>query len=122
MPMAADVARLDAIRAQLDGEAAAAESDTALFSDIEAFLRCYVAYPTVHARVAHVLWIAHTHLMDVWESTPRVAFLSPEPASGKSRALEVTEPLVPRPVASVNVTPAYLFRKVSDKDGPPTIL
>jgi hypothetical protein len=30
------------------------------------------------------------------------------------RALEVTEPLVPRPVHAVNTTSAYLFRKVSD--------
>jgi hypothetical protein len=60
--------------------------------------------------------------MDCWESTPRIAFLSPEPSSGKSRALEVTEPLVPRPVHSVNTSPAYLFRKVSDSAGPPTIL
>jgi Protein of unknown function (DUF3631) len=56
------------------------------------------------------------------ESTPRLAFLSPEPGSGKSRALEVTEPLVPRAVHSVNTSPAYLFRKVSDEAGPPTIL
>jgi hypothetical protein len=60
--------------------------------------------------------------MDAFESTPRLAFLSPEPASGKTRALEVTEPLVPRPVEAVNVTPAYLFRKVADEDGRPTIL
>jgi hypothetical protein len=73
-------------------------------------------------QVAHVLWIAHTHLMDVWESTPRIAFLSPEPGSGKTRALEASELLVPRPVDAINVTPAYLFRKVSDPDGTPTIL
>ena len=60
--------------------------------------------------------------MDEWESTPRLAFLSPEPASGKTRALELTETLVPNPVEAVNVTPAYLFRKVSDPKGPPTVL
>ena len=53
---------------------------------------------------------------------PRIAFLSPEPGSGKTRALEVTELLVPRPVEAVNTTPAYLFRKVSDQAGLPTIL
>jgi hypothetical protein len=74
------------------------------------------------ARVAHTLWIAHTWFMDFWESTPRIACLPPEPVSGKSRALEVTEPLVPRPVHAMNTTPAYLFRKVSDEPGPPTIL
>ena len=93
-----------------------------LLDAVETFLGRFVAYPSEHARIAHVLWIAHAHLMDCWESTPRIAFLSPEPGSGKSRCLEVTEPLVPRPVHAVNTTPAYLFRKVSDEAGPPTIL
>lgn len=93
-----------------------------LFDDVETFLTRFVVYPTVHARRAHVLWIGHAWLMDAWESTPRIAFLSPEPGSGKSRALEVTEPLVPRPVHAVNTSPAYLFRKVSDPGGRPTLL
>jgi len=89
---------------------------------VATFLGRFVAYPSEHTHIAHTLWIAHTHFMDRWESTPRIAFLSPEPGSGKSRCLEVTEPLVPRPVHAVNTTPAYLFRKVSDEAGPPTIL
>ena len=93
-----------------------------LLDAVETFVGRFVAYPSEHARIAHTLWIAHTHFMDSWESTPRIAFLSPEPGSGKSRCLEVTEPLVPRPVHAVNTTPAYLFRKVSDDAGPPTIL
>lgn len=93
-----------------------------LLDQVERFLERFVAYPSDHARVAHVLWIAHTHAMDVWDSTPRIAFLSPEAGSGKSRALEVTELLVPRPVHAVNTTPAYLFRKVADDAGLPTIL
>jgi hypothetical protein len=60
--------------------------------------------------------------MDAWDSTPRIAFLSPEPASGKSRALEATELLVPNPICTVNVSPAYLFRKIADQDERPTIL
>ncbi|MFO1505930.1 MAG: DUF3631 domain-containing protein [Lysobacterales bacterium] len=82
----------------------------------------FVAYPSEHARIGHVLWIAHTHLMERWDSTPRIAFLSPEPGSGKSRALEVSAPLVPNPVHAVNTSPAYLFRKVGVEDGKPTIL
>lgn len=89
---------------------------------VEAFLSRFVAYPNEAARVAHTLWVAHAWFMDLWDSTPRIAFLSPEPGSGKTRALEVTEYLVPRPVHAVNTTPAYLFRKVSDDAGPPTIL
>jgi hypothetical protein len=93
-----------------------------VLDQLDHFLNRFIAYPSEHARLAHVLWIAHAHFMDEWESTPRIAFLSPEPGSGKSRCLEVTEPLVPRPVHAVNTTPAYLFRKVSDPDGAPTIL
>lgn len=55
--------------------------------------------------------------MDKWETTPRIAFLSAEPASGKSRALEITETLVPHPVTAVNVSPAYLFRKIGNDEG-----
>jgi Protein of unknown function (DUF3631) len=94
----------------------------ALLEDVRRFLGRFVIYPSEHAHVAHVFWIAHAHLMDAWESTPRIAFLSPEPASGKTRSMEVSELLVPDPVAAVNVTPAYLFRKVGGEDGPPTIL
>jgi hypothetical protein len=98
------------------------ESDGDVLDSVHRFLGRFVAYPSEHAHVAHTLWVAHTHLMDCWESTPRLAFLSPEPGSGKTRALEITETLVPRPVEAVNATPAYLFRKVSDPNGLPTIL
>jgi hypothetical protein len=93
-----------------------------LLDDVYDFLGRFIAYPSEHAHRAHTLWIAHAHVMDAWDSTPRIAFLSPEPGSGKTRALEVSELLVPRPIEAVNATPAYLFRKVSDPDGPPTIL
>jgi hypothetical protein len=93
-----------------------------LLYEVMAYTGRFVAYPSPHAHLAHVLWIAHTHVMDAWDSTPRIAFISPEPGSGKSRALEVTEPLVPRPVEAVNVTPAYLFRKVGAQEGRPTVL
>src|SRR5262245_20656187 len=97
--------------------------DLAVILDaIHDFLGRFVIYPSKEAHDAHLLWIVHTHLMDASESTPRIAFLSPEPASGKTRALEITELLVPNAVEAVNVSPAYLFRKVGDDKAPPTIL
>lgn len=117
-----DVAReegFEAVKVAVD----AARSPLAdLLAETHRFLGGFVAYPSPEAHTAHVLWIAHAHVMDAWESTPRIAFLSPEPGSGKTRALELTELLVPRPVEAVNVTPAYLFRKVADEAGRPTIL
>jgi hypothetical protein len=104
-------------------EKVARDQGAALLDDVRTFLSRFVVYPSEHAQIAHVLWIAHAHMMDAWESTPRIAFLSPEPASGKTRSMEVSELLVPEAVAAVNVTPAYLFRKVGGEDGPPpTIL
>jgi len=93
-----------------------------VLAGVEEHLKRYVIYPGTDELVAHVLWIGHAWLMNCWDSTPRLAFLSPEPGSGKSRALEVTAPLVPNPVHAVNATPAYLFRKVADQDARPTIL
>jgi hypothetical protein len=110
------------LRRQFDGAREAKALDgAAVLDDVSAFLGRFVAYPSEHARTAHTLWVVHTHLMDAWDSTPRIAFLSPEPASGKTRALEVTELLVPNPVEAVNMSAAYLFRKVGGKDRP-TIL
>jgi uncharacterized protein DUF3631 len=93
-----------------------------LFQKVKRFLGRFVCYPSEHAHVAHVLWVAHAHCMDAWESTPRLAALSPEPASGKTRLLEITALLVPNSVEAINVSVAYLFRKVGSEEGPPTIL
>jgi len=90
--------------------------------DVESFLRRFVVYPNEHAAVAHTLWIAHTWTMELWDSTPRIAFLSAEPGSGKTRALEGTEQLVPNPWFSVNSSTMFLYRSMTDPDGPPTIL
>jgi hypothetical protein len=88
-----------------------------MLSRVHSFLGRFISYPNPHAHAAHTLWCVHCHLMDQWESTPRLAFLSAEPASGKTRALEITELLVPNPVQAVNVSPSYLFRKVGSEDG-----
>ena len=93
-----------------------------ILNDVYAFLGRFISYPSLHARTAHALWIAHAHMMDIWDSTPRLAFMSPERGSGKTRALETTECLVPRPVHSVNNSVAYVIRKVADDSGRPTIL
>ena len=86
------------------------------------FVGEFVAFPDKHCQLAVALWALHAHLMDRWKSTPRLAFLSAEPASGKTRALEILELLVPLPVQAVNVSPAYLFRRAASEGGPPTIL
>ncbi|QHF97584.1 DNA primase [Streptomyces sp. NHF165] len=100
--------------AQIDG--------AALLDEVEHFHRRFNVFPTEAAYVAVTLWDAHTHLLDCFDSTPRLAFLSPEPGSGKTRALEVISTLVARPMHAVNASPAALFRAVADESGRPVIL
>ncbi len=69
----------------------------ALLDEVEAFHRRFNIFPREAAYVAVVLWDAHAHLMDCFDSTARLAFLSPEPGSGKSRALEIGKPWCPAP-------------------------
>src|SRR6516165_5262583 len=92
---------------------------------VESYLRRFVIYPSEHALTAHVLWIAHTHLMECWETTPRLAFMSAEPESGKTRALEVTALFVPNGRLSFSMSAAALVRIIAkghDEGRIPTIL
>lgn len=94
----------------------------ALLDEVEAFHRRFNIFPTEHAYVAVTLWDAHAHLMDALDGTARLAFLSPEPGSGKSRALEIVETLTPRSATTVNASANALFRLVSAEEGTPTLL
>lgn len=99
-----------------------AKAGVKVLDRVRQFLTRFVAYPTEWAADAHTLWIAHAHAVEAFENTPRIGFISPEPGSGKSRAMEMTEALTPRPVLSVNASTAYIFRKISDEGGLPTLL
>jgi hypothetical protein len=94
----------------------------AVLDQVETFMRRFIAFPSDAAAIACVLWAAHTHLMDVFDATPRLGFLSPEPGSGKTRALEITELLVPNPMLAVSASTAALFRAAGGLGGRPTIL
>jgi hypothetical protein len=91
-----------------------------LLAEVEAFVAEFVAFPTDHARVAVVLWTAHTHAVEAFESTPRLALLSPEPGSGKTRALEVLELLTPRAMHVLSASAPAIFRSV--EQARPTLL
>ncbi|MDH6217625.1 DUF3631 domain-containing protein [Streptomyces pseudovenezuelae] len=94
----------------------------ALLDEVEAFHRRFNVFPTEAAYVAVTLWDAHAHLIDAFDGTARLAFLSPEPGSGKSRALEIVETLTPRAATTVNASANALFRLVEADGGTPTLL
>lgn len=95
-------------------------SGAQLLDDLAAFLSRFVAFPSDSALTATALWAAHTHLMACFENTPRLALLSPEPGSGKTRTLEVLELLCPEPMHVLNASPAAIFRTIQRH--PPTLL
>ncbi|MEV4927883.1 DUF3631 domain-containing protein [Streptomyces roseoverticillatus] len=104
-------------------ESAPSVDGAALLDEVETFHRRFNIFPSEAAYVAVTLWDAHAHLLDSFDSTPRIAFLSPEPGSGKSRALEIVETLVPNRMAAVDASVSALFRAVSGVDGQrPTII
>ena len=87
---------------------------------LETQLSRFVAFPSEHAIVACTLWAAHTHLMDCAETSPRLAVMSEEKGSGKTRLLEILAQFVRDPILSMSASPAVIVRLVSQ--GTPTIL
>lgn len=99
----------------------------ALMDDLHEYLTRFVAFPSPETADATVAWVLHTHALDAFDTTPRLAALSPEPGSGKTRLLEVMEPLVPNAMQTFNVSASVLFRSMTleDEEGNslrPTIL
>jgi hypothetical protein len=85
-----------------------------LLDDLDSILARFVAFPSPQARHAVAAWIVHAHAIDAFASTPRLAVLSPEKGSGKTRVMEMLELLVPCALLTVNISPAALFRKIDE--------
>jgi hypothetical protein len=81
----------------------------AILDEACAFAKRFVAFPSPAAADVAALWAAATHAVGkdgklLADSTPRLAFLSDLPGSGKSRALEVTGALCRKPALIADVT------------------
>jgi hypothetical protein len=88
------------------------EAGAWVLTDLADFLARHVAFPSPEARDAVVLWVAHTWTVDAFDSTPRLALLSPERRCGKTRVLELVEMLSHAARFTVSMSPSYLFRSV----------
>ena len=88
---------------------------------MDRFMKRFVAFPSDSDRYSVVLWAAHTHLLDCFDSTPRLVLSSPEKQSGKSRCLEVLTLFVPEALHASSISPAAMFRRIA-QDPRPTLL
>ena len=90
-----------------------------LLDDVARYIRRYVVLSDPQA-VACTLWVAHCHAFAAAEATPYLHVTSAVKQCGKTRLLEVLEPLVPAPWLTGRVSAAVLTRKVDDET--PTLL
>ncbi len=90
-----------------------------LLDDVAAIIGRHVVMSD-HAADAAALWVLHTHLVQNFAVSPRLAITSPEKGCGKTTLLDVLSHLVARPLLTANTTAAATFRIVAMKQ--PTLL
>ena len=86
-----------------------------LLNDVRSFIQRFCCFPDEHCLDAVTLWAAHAHMVLEFHTTPRLALLSPEAASGKTRVLEVLDLLVPESLFILNPSPATVFRTLAQE-------
>jgi hypothetical protein len=86
-----------------------------VLDDVHEFIGRFCVFPNEHCLTAVTLWAAHAHMVEHFHTTPRLAVVSPEPESGKSRVLEVLDLLVPESMHCLSPSPATVFRTLSQR-------
>lgn len=113
---AAELATLDAIASDLtDGEAT--------LDDAMALLERFCVLPSRAAYIVATLWAAHTHALDAHDrlafyTSPRLAYLSNLPGSGKTTAAEMTCELSSNGMMLVDPTAASFVHAVQSRRTP----
>jgi hypothetical protein len=91
-----------------------------ILHDVRAYLVRYVVV-TPEQAIAITLWAAHTHAIAAADCTPYLHVTSATKRAGKTRLLEVLEPVVARPWLTGRVSAAALVRRI-DRDQPTLLL
>ncbi|MCH6585259.1 MAG: DUF3631 domain-containing protein [Proteobacteria bacterium] len=86
-----------------------------LLDTVHTFIKRFVAFPSPACIDTVTLWAAHAHMVEHLYTTPRLALLSPEPESGKTRVLEILDLLTPRPMLIFSPSVAAIFRKLAQE-------
>lgn len=84
-----------------------------LLDAVRVFIERFCVFPSVAGLDAVTLWAAHAHMVQHFHTTPRLALLSPESGSGKTRVLEILDLLVPNSMSVVTPRVATIFRKLN---------
>ena len=90
-------------------------SGAKLLDTVHTFIKRFVAFPSPACIDTVTLWAAHAHMVEHFHTTPRLAMLSPEPESGKTRVLEILDLLTPKPMLIFSPSVAAIFRKLAQE-------
>ena len=84
-----------------------------LLDEIAIVVSSYIILPpgAVHAIA---LWTVFAHAHPCFDTSPILVIRAPEKQCGKSRTLAVVGALVPRPMFAAAITPATVFRSISE--------
>lgn len=91
-----------------------------LLEDVARFYRRFLVFQTEHEPVASALWVLHCWTFEAADCTPYMIISSAEPESGKSRFLEVSEIIVPKPWYVDIPSEAVIYRFIDEAS--PTVL
>lgn len=97
------------------------EQTAQLLEALSRLLARFVVFPSDQDRYAVAAWALHTWALEAFDNTPRLALLSAEKGSGKTRTLEILELVCRNPIQTVNMSVPVLFR-LTGGEQPPTIL
>jgi hypothetical protein len=92
----------------------------ALLDEAAGFMARFAILPSPAALDAAVLWAAHTHTVNAFNVSPRLAVLSDLPASGQTRVVELTGLLSHDPCQEVDITGPALVAMIAQRQ--PTVL
>lgn len=94
----------------------------AYLAAVRDFTTRYVVFPSEHEAVAIALWVAHAHVVDIFETSPILAITSAELRSGKTRVLDVLDLLVPVPFRVVTPSEAVVYTVLAQRPRPTMLL
>ncbi|WP_435812789.1 DUF3631 domain-containing protein [Streptomyces mirabilis] len=89
-----------------------AADGAALLDELRAAIAKYVVLPSEEALNAVTLWVAATHIQPALQHARRLAVVGPTKGCGKSRVLDVLHETVHKPIMTVNMSTAVLFRVI----------
>lgn len=85
-----------------------------LLYEVFEHIHTYCVLPSEYHTLAVTLWVAHTHFLSQFDSTPRLSLQSPDKQSGKTRLMETITPMVHKAEPVMNMSPAAMYYAIEE--------